>query len=593
MSARALVRSSLILATAGLLAIPLGLRQAYTENACPAGTSPVVNTGACAAGPGGTIIVNKVGKLMDLSKCATYQGREYDEIAFHEIKHPQLAAQASFDTSRDFDSGNISVIYDDGSVVFTDQLGTRIDTIDAAKKFMATHADKFHYVVFFPNFSHAEGSFHNHVKSSTLGIGVTPVDNSATYGTSFLESVVLMRNFNDWPASNTARIMLPTANNDSPLSLMGQEVGHKVAAWVLADELEGPRTRASNFLLGRNNAHWCFYLNTPGTGPSLGFSSMEGNKWRDNGNNTFTTIAQSDGYSTVDQYLWGFRSATTVGGFYKLDPGKGKINPDCAHTPYIPGVDTPWTYSYPKKNVVIDDIIRVNGARSPDVAEARKNFRMAFVILAKQGTTVTSGEIARVENLRLAWEPYFRDESAGGQMFTALGPVDMDNDTYTDTTDCNDDDPGTHPGAVETCNGNDDDCDGLIDESFDQDGDLYTTCGAAPDCNDTPGSGFSIHPGATEVWNSIDDNCDGLVDNVNLVDADGDGYFANPANPAQADCDDSNPNINPGKPEYVDGIDNNCNGFFDCSDPTRVLQSDSGPRGSDGYDNDCNGVIDG
>ena len=74
-----------------------------------------------------------------------------------------------------------------------------------------------------------------------------------------------------------------------------------------------------------------------------------------------------------------------MGTFYKLDPGKGKINPDCGHAPYIPGFDTPWTYGYPKKNVVVDDIIRVNGARSPDVAEARKNFRMAFVILAKRG----------------------------------------------------------------------------------------------------------------------------------------------------------------------------------------------------------------
>ena len=89
----------------------------------------------------------------------------------------------------------------------------------------------------------------------------------------------------------------------------------------------------------------------------------------------------------------------------------------------------------------------------------------------------------------------------------------------------------------------------------------------------------------------MDDNCDGLVDNVSLIDADGDGYFANPADPAQADCDDANPNINPGRPEIVDGIDNNCN--YSTADPTVVLPSDSGLRGNDGFDNDCNGVIDG
>ena len=51
----------------------------------------------------------------------------------------------------------------------------------------------------------------------------------------------------------------------------------------------------------------------------------------------------------------------------------------------------------------------------------------------------------------------------------------MDSDSYNEAVDCDEDDPMTHPGAVEVCNDNDDDCDGLIDEDFDQDQDLYTT----------------------------------------------------------------------------------------------------------------------
>jgi hypothetical protein len=599
MSARAWIRPSLILAAAGLLTAPLGLRQAYTDGACPAGTEPVVNTGECATGPGGLIVRNKVGKLMDVGKCATYKGREYDEMSYHRATATELTAQALFNTSADTDVGNVSVVVDDGSIVFTDSLGTRIDSVDATKKFMATHADKFHYVILMPNFNHAEGSYHNHVKTDVTGIGVEPVNNSVTYGTSFLESVVLLRNYNEFPLdansmiNGEGRIMSPAPNNDSPLSLLTHEVGHKVAAWVQADEIEGPRTRATNFLLGRNNAHWCFYLHGDSTGPRNGFSSMEGNFWRDNGNGTFTTAAQTDGYSPIDQYLFGFRPSADVGGFYKLDPGKGKINPDCSHVPFIAGFDTPWTFSYPKKNVVVDDIIRVNGARSPDATESRKNFRVAFVILAKQGTFPTAAEIARVDGLRAAWENYFRDESGGGQAFTGLGAVDMDGDGVQDTTDCDDDDPLTHPGAAEVCNGHDEDCDGLIDETFDVDGDLYTWSAdglCTQDCND---NNFNINPGAAEVWTGLDDNCDGLTDNVNLVDADSDGYYGNPANPAQTDCDEGNAAINPGATEIVDGVDNNCNGFFDCSDPTVVLQTDSGPRGSDGYDNDCNGIIDG
>jgi hypothetical protein len=61
------------------------------------------------------------------------------------------------------------------------------------------------------------------------------------------------------------------------------------------------------------------------------------------------------------------------------------------------------------------------------------------------------------------------------------------------------------------------------------------------------------------------------------VDTDGDGY-GDPASPACAhpelDCDDANPDVNPGATEgpygdatCSDGIDNDCNGEIDAQDP--------------------------
>jgi WD40 repeat protein/formylglycine-generating enzyme required for sulfatase activity len=149
-------------------------------------------------------------------------------------------------------------------------------------------------------------------------------------------------------------------------------------------------------------------------------------------------------------------------------------------------------------------------------------------------------------------------------------------------SDCDNTDPDVYTGAQELCDGQDNDCDGQIDEGFtDTDGDHQADCDdddddndGDPDATDCAPLNAAIHNGAQETCNGRDDDCDGQTDEgYPITDTDGDGRIdcADPdddddGEPDSADCVPLDPAIRHGNLEICDGKDNDCDGLTDDGD---------------------------
>ena len=160
--------------------------------------------------------------------------------------------------------------------------------------------------------------------------------------------------------------------------MFNQEFGHRWGALVHADLGEGETAE----ILGRDGVHWSYFLHTEA-------SPLEGNRWIDNGDGTFTTATEPDDatYSPLDLYLMGLLPPEEVPPTFLLRPaGEPCAMRDCfdgcltAASP--PQFCENIIVEAERVDVTIDDVIAVEGARSPAHTEAPRSFSMVFLVVA-------------------------------------------------------------------------------------------------------------------------------------------------------------------------------------------------------------------
>ncbi|MFO0759131.1 MAG: MopE-related protein [Byssovorax sp.] len=252
------------------------------------------------------------------------------------------------------------------------------------------------------------------------------------------------------------------------------------------------------------------------------------------------------------------------------------------------------------------------------------------VVLLEEGgkaTTITTSEGA--------------SQAERPKLVVCYTPGDADGDGVAAPADCDDSDPNIHPGASETCNGLDDNCDGTVDEGDPGGG---AACGTGMPgacasgtlhCHVGTVSCQPTNPPSAEICDGLDNDCNGQIDDnaasapTWYADSDGDG-FGSPASTLKScaqpagylavagDCNDQNADVHPGAAELCNGADDNCNGSNDEGNPGGGMACATGQPGvcaagltacvggglvcnqslqptaeiCDGKDNNCNGSVD-
>lgn len=274
----------------------------------------------------------------------------------------------------------------------------QVDLVALTRKFYRSHDDNYDQLVLWTDAPVITDAFayETTIKNEVQGVGIDTFDLAGDFGSAGrLRSLVVMDYLGKYPDSPSQKFL----GENNTVSVLGQESGHRWLAFLEFRDRTGQRSEA---LLGRDLVHWSFFMDSDA-------SVMEGNDIQDLGGGSFRTVAAVQRYSLLDQYAMGLIPDTSVPPFFYVEnPTNMSASRTASSAPEV-GV----TFNGTRRDVLIDDILAVNGRRNPSAAEAAKVHRQAFLYLVSAGKSPDSGQVAKVDVIRRAWENFFLQATDG------------------------------------------------------------------------------------------------------------------------------------------------------------------------------------
>lgn len=296
----------------------------------------------------------------------------------------------------------------DGSSILAEVFRSEraIDEWAIVHAFYRSHEDAYDSLIVFNDLD-LEASKHSlahayTVRNEVLGIGEYLIDYGRFFGSpERLSGFVNMGAVSDYPA--TLHAPIPGLPHSSLLTILAHEVGHRFLAYAPYIDPETGKTTAG--LLGRQFAHWSFFLNTQA-------SVLEGNAIRDHGPDAsprFETVAATQTYSALDQYLMGFLDPSEVPATFIVKNPTGERRLGAAGRSPEVGV----MFDGVRQEVRVQDIIAAAGERRPGPDVSQRHFRYAFVLVVEDGDSPDEDATRLLRQLRIAWLAFLRAHVAG------------------------------------------------------------------------------------------------------------------------------------------------------------------------------------